>query len=851
MKSKCLQLFTFFVEQLSFRNKLNMIETPSVIKNEKLVQIIAELIKLIISSMQDILKNKQKFDIIQKPKEGLIHSDNCYNTILFNMVLILLRCFIREPIKSEFCMHMKYFVLNIVFPLISSSEEEKDFLEKDPYTYQIYINDSIYNYKFRNFRTALCYLISKISDNFLEMKSFILCYVVEMINYIFNMEGKTPNNNSENYNIYLKSENKSLINSFNDEIKIDFCFLLLLVLKDNILNNNILKAKFFTFLIYNQDKIHQINSYLILIKICKIYKDYSTDFFEFLQMEKNMSLKMSAIEKMINFLLAQLLSNNKDNSNEILISEASETIFHLIKFANNASVKNMYIKEIVIGKLQACFKSFVQLIDKFDNPSLIIVISSIIENIHINDRQDIINCLNNFTKKFVTIVSTNYNNLEQEELKDKAAFITQYFIILKNYLRGENKFDISNKNEIIQFNKIISPVISYISKPTEYSFYEEIVNFGEYYIKAFESINEISFQILDNLYQIIDNDKILAGTFFSFISTFLLYINKNENHKPFIDKIIDIIKLTFSFPTDCIYEDILDTLLLNLQVLGFEGQIEFENLKFLLLENINLYFSLFVNLNKKELEEIFVLNDICSIDKIRQVIPANISLFFIYYPDFTFKVLSESLNGFFAMRKRINHISEFFNHLFFFELESEYYSNLGKCDILCLCAIYRNPIIFNSIFDNDKKKLSILRSFIAFAVNHKNESVKAKSRIIKDHLNCDFVNSDDENEDSENIFNTDESDEEFDNIFYENVQNCLMPHNLINNSDEFKIFSETFYIIKNRDENILNDLLASLDYEQKKIINNLIYVRNIKIDYNGKKIEVPRKTLKIIRNINA
>ena len=68
--------------------------------------------------------------------------------------------------------------------------------------------------------------------------------------------------------------------------------------------------------------------------------------------------------------------------------------------------------------------------------------------------------------------------------------------------------------------------------------------------------------------------------------------------------------------------------------------------------------------------------------------------------------------------------------------------------ILCLCAMYRNPTIFNSIFDNNEKKLLILKSFIAFAINHKNESVKAKSRIIKDHLNCDFVNSDEENEDS-------------------------------------------------------------------------------------------------------
>ena len=80
------------------------------------------------------------------------------------------------------------------------------------------------------------------------------------------------------------------------------------------------------------------------------------------------------------------------------------------------------------------------------------------------------------------------------------------------------------------------------------------------------------------------------------------------------------------------------------------------------------------------------------------------------------------------------------------------------------------------------------------------------------------------------------------------VENCLKQHSIIINSDEFKIFSETFKLIKNNDEKFFNDLLSCFSEMEQKSLDSLIFVRNIKIDFNGKKIDVPRKTLKIKRN---
>ena len=869
MKSKCFQFFAFITEQLSYKsNTNNILEQYSIIKNEKLIQMDAELIKLIIASLQDILKNKQKFDLTQKPKEGLLCSDNCYNTLLFNMMIIFLRCLIREPIKTEFSTHIKYFVLNVIFPLMTSPKEEKFLMENDPDTYEIYFNDMVEKFHFRNFRIALCYLMKKICDSFLDVKSFILSYVIEMISYIFNKQDNNININDSNnlfnnYNTYLKEENKSLINNFNDEIKIDFCFLLIILLKDNILQNVVIKIRLLKFLLQNQDKLHHINSMLILIKICKVYKEYFSDLFFHLHKEKDISIKKQIIEKIINFLLLQLLSDKYNASKESLVTQASDTISSLLHFAYESTTNNLYIKEILIEKLQICFKNLVNLIDILDTISLNLIISKIIEKIYINDRQDILNSLEKFTKKFLIIVNTNYNNgKDNEEIKNKGIYISQYFDIIKNYLKGVNKFDISNKNEIAQFNNIIYPVISLISQTEKYPFYEEIVSIGENYIKTLNSINEISIQILDNLYPIIENDKILSGDYFYFISTFLLHINKNENYKLFIDKVINILKLSFSFPQENIYDNIISTLLINLQILGFENQIDIDNLKYLLLENVNLYFSLFINITNKELEEIFISNDDSTIEKIRQIIIANISLFFMYYPDLTISILKDYFNEISYnnydnkndLKSNDYTLSTFLIKIYNSLVKTDYfnYSNLEKCDILCICAMYRNTSIFNTIFENITKKISILELLIRFVSYHKIQSTKIKTKITNDDIKCDFINSDnddDKSDDSNLSKDEDDFSDEFDNIFYEMVENCLKSHNIINNNDEFKIFSETFKLIKNNDENFFNDLLLCFNQMEQKSLNSLIAVRNIKIDYNGKKIDVPRKTLKIKRNI--
>ena len=161
MKSKCFQFISFSIQKISIKltNKSN---TSFIIQDPSFIGLFVDLMKLVIKSLEDILSNKEKFLLIKTSKEGIFTSDSNYNYLLFQMFLYLTRCLIRDPIKKEFSSYINNFILNILFPLATFEESEKIFMEEDSETYNNYINDILYYFKFRNFRTCLCFLLKKI-----------------------------------------------------------------------------------------------------------------------------------------------------------------------------------------------------------------------------------------------------------------------------------------------------------------------------------------------------------------------------------------------------------------------------------------------------------------------------------------------------------------------------------------------------------------------------------------------------------------------------------------------------------------------------------------------------------------
>jgi hypothetical protein len=670
------------------------------------------------------------------------------------------------------------------------------------------------------------------------------------------------------YSTYLKNENKSIINNFNDEIKIDFCFLMILLLKSNIIKHPSILNKFMLFFISNQDKIHQINSDIFKIKICEIYERYISYFFNRTKPKSNedeevkLKIKNVFIENMVNFLFSLVINTNKQNiqnsegNNEALVTKASDVIINILKFINEINISDNnkgiimnHLEAAISEKIRNSFKNLVELINIYsDNISFINVMINIINNININNRQDIFLCLNTFTNKFLSIV-LNKNNISNvsadNESQNKAVFINQYFTIIKDLLTGENRL---KPNEIKDFNDIILPLIDFIKEPTKYTFCDEIIEIGEYHIKCINNIDIISMKILENMYPIISNEKTISGYYYSFISTFLSFINlyNIDMCSNYINIILNIIKLAYSFENkeNRNDENVLYTSLLTIQILSLQnGIINNDDIKLLISENLKLcvvYFQLIRDDNDYIDDEFFLK------DKIQQVLLCNFSIYFMLYSEIFINILINDFMNMLNGKSKINNLCDLMYTLYseIFNIDELYYPLLGKCNIICLCSIFSNDKISDIILNDIYKKKKLFRLLFNLVIKNKSEKRRYNLKLTDGAMRCEFIECEEKEENSNSEENA------FDNTFNEEIIISIKNYENIIKCDEFKLFSETFFRIKNKDENLLNELLKEYNNEENKLLYNLLYVRNVQVEYNGNRFEIPRRTLKIKRNIN-
>ena len=832
MKSKIFQFMSLIIQASSLRKKNYDDEDKNIIEDAELIEIINKLIKLIVDSFQDILSSKEKFYFLRKYKD-IDEEEDSFNALLFQICVFLNRCLVREPIKSQFSEHMRQFLLNIIFPLIITiSEEEMNFLEMEVEDYHGYIESITYDFKIKDFRTSACFLIYKISDKYEDMTNFILSFILEMLNYIVN-EGKIQSEVKE-YNVYLKNIKDALINQFSEEIKLDFTLLIILIMQNKLKNNPFFNNRLRDILISNQDKLHLIKSPIIKYKLCKIYNLFLPKFFITSNDIQDENLKKKFISNAINFLLNNIIQNKIQNGNEdycqALSYVASEAIKDMLYTIQMRNIKeNQLLLFYISQNLENNFHLLNKLIDYIDINTFFSVIEQILENISITERNLIFECLNNLTKKFI-----------KEFVKsdsDHKLFINQYFRILNNFLTGKNKINPDNKEEINKFNEIYDNILNYIKNPKKFNLYEELVQLTEVYIKAFNGINERSSLVLKSIKTIIEQEKSTSSISYNYVSTFLSYIQKNISDKPLdqadlFNEILIIIKKSFTFNEETYESSKTYALLLTLQILNLNPNLNEKILSFLILQSLNS----FEYASIKEEQNIS--------NNINQLAIANISLGFIFKPDLTFTILQKTIK--YSEKEELTYFEKFCNLIFFIShiKNPDYNPLLGKCIILGICGILTDKTCLDYLNNKKQNKLYLLKVFTNFVLKHKREKIAILNKMMKRELNCNFVDDDKEEEEEEE---EEDYEDEIDFEFNENVENILYGDNNINNSDEFKFYSQVMKYIKENDQDIYNHILDEIGNNNSYIIEDLFKIRNIKIVYNNKEYTVPRKTVKLVK----
>ena len=142
-------------------------------------------------------------------------------------------------------------------------------------------------------------------------------------------------------------------------------------------------------------------------------------------------------------------------------------------------------------------------------------------------------------------------------------------------------------------------------------------------------------------------------------------------------------------------------------------------------------------------------------------------------------------------------------------------------------------------------KLFLLTIFINLMIYHKKVKTYMLNKITKKETNCNFVqeNEDDEEEEDEEEEDDDFNDEE---EFNSDIEKVLKGNDNINNSDEFKFFRDVINNIKENDNQIYSYIISGID-KGEAIINDLSLTRNVVINYKNEKLNIPRKTVRIIR----
>lgn len=831
MKSKAFQFLSFITQTSTLKEKTE--DNSNFINDQDLQKMIMSLITLIMNSFQDILNNKEKFNFIRKYSEEINDEEDCFNIILYNMFVFLNRSMIREPIKTNLSSNIRQILLNILFPLIVTVEDEKIFLQNDSEQYHHYINDITISFKRNNFRTSACFLIKKICNEFEGINYFVLSFCIEMLNYIIN-EGKIKKDLSE-FNTYLKYKTESLIVQFNDKIKLDFALLIFLILNENINQIPYLKNKFLQIFLDNYTKFHSIPFTIIKIKLCKIYHFYLQMFFDKEQKFKN-EIMIKFIEDVVIYLLNCIIQSNLNTNEgyiEALSYEASLVITELMNIEKNDDelINIGKLKYYLNQNLEKNFEIMIKLIPNNNIYIFFLLLEQIISKIKINPRNLIFEVLDTLTKKFLLSYS--------EQKNENKLFFTQFFNIINSLLKGENKILPENKEEISKFNEYYDSILYFLNNPNEFEYHELIISNAEQCIKSFDGISERSILILKSIKLIIKKDECISEAYYNYVSTFLYYIHKIKcqqaiNGEDIFNDILDIIKLSFSFKDESLKISTNYALLLTLQLLNINQNLNSDVFEYLLLQS----FDSFEFLNKNE----YLFN---FVEDVNQLSLAIISFGFIFKPEETFKILQkkriiqeEEIIEYVRIDRYINMIGEVLKISY-----PDYYPSLGKCIILGICSIFSNNYCQDVLKNENEFKSSLLIIFIKLTLKQKMQKCLILENMMQKELKCNFVESPEEEEEDDDDIK--EGDTELQSL----IDQVVNINENIKLTDEFEFFSKVMKNIR-ENEGEMYEFICNQKKKAKNIIEELSKIRNIKIKYQEKEYWVPRKTVKIIKKLN-
>ena len=780
------------------------------------ISITEQLIKIIINELGWIILNKyMNLMKLESEDEQGIYSDNYYNLLISYMFIYLKRILNKDNFNKEYTSQFNGIYKNILLPLlILTNIEEEIALDNDSVNgYCIDIKDIITDNKDKKIKSTAAGLIKVFYKKNNVSNSFIIKYTVLLLEFMI-----TGNENllkgNENF-----SDNDIIIILLKNYPKEKIAIALFLAL--NLLAD-----------VDHKDKhIHDI--YL---------KDFFERVFQILTKTENILLKHQLILFISNYSLRFYEADSNafglqilylynclfDTKYSLISNSASDAIQHFFgkKYKDDPNIKNTLLKAAIqntanfenhIANIQISnfFDVLYQILlsfDKFDNQFFIQIFDKICKRIKVEEERH--RRLKFKVKKEKN--KTKKKAMKQTDLNDYNIIINKCFNILRMLINSKT-FVVKNLNQI---EECLRPLVEYMNEPKKIDYDEDIINIIYNLIIHNEKLTPLTLSVIEHLYKYCAKIEGLLLDMYELINAYLAYgtdnILSNENLAKGIYMVfeqgIKNIKYKNSAFNTCL---LIQTWIINCPKIPEKI---IENLVNLIIYEINEVMKEYKE--KKDKGE----NDYNFLGYVTTILSGLIN-----YSNIIISALNRTNNG---------DSLKYWLYIINKENEPGYEYEI-KIIIYSICMIIQKGIITGNINDLLNISIDLLKKQESNAKFELKKNQRKELKIFKD-IEEDEPPSEDDDDDSENELNE-----------YKEIRDLIdKTINPIKNQDEFKMFNELLFYLKNNQSNIYLEWEKTLDENKKQLVNKLFSTKRILISGENNNMQIPRRILVIKRNQN-
>lgn len=504
--------------------------------------------------------------------------------------------------------------------------------------YHNMIIDLIENHKFKTYKTAAGFLLTKLCEKYDGLGNFFVNFSLQVVDYC--MKGSVSED-LKNYPMLNYVDKNSIspefstgvekiMTSFSPETLIDAAMLNLLILSAHVTKNPSNMALLRIILETHIDKFYNINSVIIKDKLCLIYGTFLDELYQPEEVESY----YAHFSRVMEFLFMNVFAFKENQG-----------VAYQAAYALNQLIYCKEYKNVVTAVVRKIIPKLIEIIKEIDVALYFDVLVDIVVYIDIEDS------LIPFCKEVVTRILREIKspNLSTKGNSEKV-FLNKCFHILRTVLE-KNKFLTPNFGEsevvvvpsgmtINEFESIIEPVVMYIKNPIKIDFDDEIIYLMINVLKNAGKLTNLSKGIFGYLYNYMAKNQGITEELFEYLNLVIIYDHERwvSSSKENLQKMINLIKTSIEESEEYENSPIYGSLLTQAMVQHYPNIPEdiIQNLFFYIVNETNNLFNIHLDEDMADFlksEDIYIFS----------VLVISIYSFFINYPLLLLKILDSEL----------------------------------------------------------------------------------------------------------------------------------------------------------------------------------------------------------------